>query len=86
MQPTDKHDPHLHQTIARNMTNAELAHRIDTEGDSALPEYKSEAIRRFAGITTLASDPDLEEALQEPSIRDACEEMCAELEHGREYL
>ena len=91
MQPTDsdKHDPYLHQTIARNMTDAELAHRLDS--GEILIEYKAEAIRRFAGlgIASLTEDPakqDLEEALEEPAIKDACDEMCAELEHGRDYL
>lgn len=85
-----QHDPYLHQTIARNMTDSELAHRISVDPDAA-PEYKAEANRRFAGlgIASLVPDPareDLEDALQEESIRGAHEELCSELEDGREFL
>ena len=89
MQPDDKY---LHQTLARNMTDSELANRIYADGDSVLPEYTQEATRRFGGFQLV--NP-IKQAIQEdisgvfddsPSIRDAYEELNSELDVGKDYM
>ncbi len=81
------HDPYLHQTIARNLTDSELAHKIYTEGDLVLSEYRDEAAKRFGpaevlGVGDLVDklcQADIAEAMREPAIREACEELIHEL-------
>ncbi len=84
----------VYQTLARNMTDSELARRLEADGDRALPEYKQEAIRRFGGFDIASFSPlqqaikaDIAEVLESSeAVRDAVDELQAELDAGRDFL